>query len=159
MSAPFHSHRRGGTEEDRRIYVYRNDEEVLKLCRDALRDFHDLAWSSNVVESVTPEGDKAGTEVGAKRVLNNAFHETLHILDDDGRYIKYSIDDGPGPVAKDAVVDYFGEVRVFPVTVPADSGQSVVVWTSSWASESGGVHEFCDPMYRALLADMKSHFG
>ncbi len=126
---------------------------------NALRDFHDLSWSSNVVESVTPEGDKAGTEVGAKRVLNNAFHETLHILDDDGRYIKYSIDDGPGPVAKDAVVDYFGEIRVLPVTVPADSDQSVVVWSSSWASENGGVHEFCDPIYRALLTDMKGHFG
>ena len=80
-------------------------------------------------------------------------------VDDDGRYIKYSIDDGPGPVAKDAVVDYFGEVRVFPVTVPGDSDQTVVVWTSSWASENGGVHEFCDPIYRALLTDMKGHFG
>ncbi len=28
---------------------------------NALRDFHDLSWSSNVVESVTPEGDKTGT--------------------------------------------------------------------------------------------------
>jgi len=125
----------------------------------ALRDFHDLSWSSNVVEEVTPVGEASGTEVGAKRVLNNAFHETLHVLDDDSLYLKYSIDDGPGPVAKDAVVDYFGEVRVLPVTVPTDSGQCVVVWKSSWASGGDEVHEFCDPIYRALLGDLKGHFG
>ncbi len=126
---------------------------------EALRDFHDLSWSSNVVEDVTPVGDVAGTEVGAKRILNNAFHETLHVLDDDARYLKYSIDDGPGPVAKDAVSDYFGEVRVLSVTVPADPEQSVVVWESSWASGSEEVHDFCDPIYHALLTDLKSHFG
>lgn len=125
----------------------------------ALRDFHDLSWSSNVVEEVTKVGDVAGTEVGAKRILNNAFHETLHVLDDDARYLKYSIDDGPGPVAKDAVSDYFGEVRVLSVTVPADSGQCVVVWESSWSSGSEEVHDFCDPIYHALLSDLKSHFG
>ncbi len=125
----------------------------------ALRNFHDLSWSSNVVEDVTPVGDVAGTEVGAKRILNNAFHETLHVLDDDARYLKYSIDDGPGPVAKGAVSDYFGEVRVLSVTVPADPEQSVVVWESSWASGSEEIHDFCDPIYRALLTDLKSHFG
>ena len=126
---------------------------------EALRDFHDLSWSSNVVEDVTPVGDVAGTEVGAKRILNNAFHETLHVLDDDARYLKYSIDDGPGPVAKDAVSDYFGEVRVLSVTVPENPEQSVVVWESSWASGSEEVHDFCDPIYHALLTDLKSHFG
>ena len=125
---------------------------------NALRDFHDLSWSNNVVEKVTPVGDASGTEVGARRILNDAFHETLHVLDDDARHIRYSIDDGPGPVAKDAVVGYIGEVRVLPITIP-ESGQSVVVWTSSWESEAGGVHEFCDPIYRALLGDLKSHFG
>ena len=43
---------------------------------NALRDFHDLSWSNNVVEKVTPVGDASGTEVGARRILNDAFHET-----------------------------------------------------------------------------------
>ncbi len=55
--------------------------------------------------------------------------------------------------------DYFGEVRVLSVTVPADPEQSVVVWESSWASGSEEVHDFCDPIYRALLTDLKSHFA
>lgn len=124
-----------------------------------IRDFHDLSWSPNVVESVTVVGDVSGVEVGAKRVLNDVFHETLHVLDDASRHLKYSIDDGPGPVAKDSVSGYFGDVRVLPVTVPGDSDQSVVVWTSNWESEEGGVAEFCDPIYRGLLTDMKDHFA
>ena len=123
-----------------------------------LRDFHDMSWAPNVVEGVTAVGDVPGTEVGAKRILNNAFHETLHEIDESARYLKYSIDDGPGPVAQGSVTGYFGEVRVIPITVP-DGDQSVVVWTSTWDSEQGGVYDFCDPIYRALLTDMKSHFG
>jgi Polyketide cyclase / dehydrase and lipid transport len=126
---------------------------------NALRDFHDLSWSSTVVEKVTPVGDATGTEIGAKRVLNDAFHETLRELDDEARYIRYSIDDGPGPVAKDAVSGYIGEVRVLPITVPDTPEQCVVVWTSHWESESGGVHELCNPIYRALMVDLQSHFG
>lgn len=126
---------------------------------NTLRDFHDLSWSKNVVEEVTPVGDTPGTEVGARRVLNGAFHETLREVDEDSRSFTYSIDDGPGPVARDAVDGYLGEVRVLPITVPADSDQCLVVWTSAWTAEEGGVHEFCDPIYKALLADMKAHFG
>lgn len=126
---------------------------------NALRDFHDFSWAPNVVEDVTPVGDAGKHEVGARRVLNNAFHETLHALDDETRYLKYSIDDGPGPTSKDAVSGYFGEVRVLPLTVPGDPEQCVVVWTSKWATEEGGVEEFCDPVYRALLGDMQAHFA
>ena len=126
---------------------------------NVIRDFHDLSWSPNVVESVTIVGDASGVEVGAQRVLNDAFHETLRLLDDAARHLMYSIDDGLGPVAKDAVSGYVGEVRVLPITVPGDSDQSVVVWTSSWESDSGGVAEFCDPIYHGLLTDMRNHFA
>ena len=71
----------------------------------ALRDFHDLSWSPNVVTDVKIVGEAGATDVGARRVLNDAFHETLHVLDDEKKYIKYSIDDGPGPTASSNVTD------------------------------------------------------
>lgn len=108
---------------------------------------------------MTPVGDVPGTDAGAKRILNDAFHETLHEIDHEKRYIQYSIDDGPGPVAKDSVSGYRGEVKVLPVTVPAGEDASIVVWTSEWESEEGGVADFCDPIYKALLSDLKVHFG
>lgn len=124
---------------------------------NALRDFHDLSWSADVVEDVEAVGDVSGTEVGAKRVLNGAFHETLHELDDAGRSLRYSIDDGPGPL--EGVEGYLGEVRVVPVTVPGDADQTVVIWSSEWESGDEGIRDFCDPIYRALLGDLKAHFG
>lgn len=121
-----------------------------------LRDFHDMSWASGVIESCDKANDLPGTQIGAKRVLNNAFHETLQALDDRERVVRYSIDDGPEAVSKDNVSGYIGEVRVFPVT---DGNQTFVLWTSSWEDSGGGVAEFCDPIYKALLDALKKHFA
>ena len=122
----------------------------------ALRDFHDLSAFRIVIEKVDAVGDLAGTQIGARRVLNGAFHETLLGLDDDARVIRYSIDDGPDVLAKDQVSGYVGQVQVYPVT--ADDS-TYVLWTSSWAHSGGGVAEFCDPVYQALLGDLRATFA
>ena len=122
-----------------------------------LKNFHDLSWSKNVVSKVDKIGDKRHYEVGAKRILNDAFHETLRSIDNDNMKFTYSIDDGPGPLSKENVKGYLGEVTVIPIT---ENNTSVVVWTSKWASDKdGGVADFCNPIYHALLQDLKSHFG
>ena len=122
----------------------------------ALRNFHDFSWCPDVVPQVEAVGDLGSTEVGAKRVLNGVFHETLLELDDEAHIQRYSIDDGPEAVSKDNVQGYIGDVRVFPVT---DNDSTFVLWTSSWESSGGGVKEFCNPIYRALLAALKNHFA
>lgn len=123
-----------------------------------LRDFHDLSWASGVVESCRAMGEESGTEVGARRVLNDAFHETLRELDDERRLLEYSIDDGPSPVAEDEVQEYRGTVRVRPVT---DTGHAFVEWSSRWrdSDEDQAVHDFCSPIYEALLAELKGSFS
>lgn len=121
-----------------------------------LRDFHDLSAFPSVVERVDKVGPAAGTQIGARRVLNGVFHETLLALDDEARVLRYRIDDGPGPVARGKVAGYVGEVRAFPVT---DGNTTFVLWTSRWDASDGGVAELCDPIYRALLNDLKASFG
>jgi len=44
---------------------------------NTINNFHDMSWCPNVITSCVPGGDASGDEVGAKRVLNDAFHETL----------------------------------------------------------------------------------
>ena len=122
----------------------------------SLRDFHDLSSFPNVIEKVEVVGEASGTQIGAGRVLNGAFHETLLALDDNARVVRYSIDDGPEAVSKDNVAGYIGEVRLFPVT---EDDSTYVLWMSSWESSGGGVAEFCDPIYKALLADLKTSFS
>ena len=123
---------------------------------DALRDFHNLSWAKGVVEKVAIVGECAPDQIGAKRVLNDVFHETLLALDDEARSLKYSIDDGPGPVAKNKVKGYTGRIRVFPVT---SENHTFVEWSSSWLDSEGGVKEFCDPIYNALLTALVTHFS
>lgn len=114
---------------------------------DTIKDFHDISWAPNVVMSVTKVGDKNGNEIGAKRILNDAFHETLTVLDPKNFTFSYSIDDGPGPVASDAVSNYIGTVKL----TLSDVG-CVVEWSSTFLSENEGeVADFCNPIYMALL--------
>ena len=126
--------------------------EVWKL----LRNFHDLSWASGVIESLEVVGDASADQIGAKRILNGVFHETLLALDDVDHTFQYQITDGPGPVSKEKVQGYIGQVRVFPVT--ADD-TTYVEWTSRWGSSAGGVADFCNPIYRALLQALEAHFG
>ena len=122
----------------------------------AIRNFHDLSWSKQVVEKVDVVGDAKGDQIGAKRVLNGAFHETLLGLNEVDHSFRYSIDDGPAAVSKDNVGGYVGTVQVSPIT--ADD-TTYVVWSSSWKTSGGGVAEFCNPIYRGLLADLQAHFA
>lgn len=121
-----------------------------------LRDFHDMSWAPNVVESCESVGDTPGSEPGAQRVLNDAFSETLQEIDDERRVLEYSIDDGPSPVGKDEVEEYRGRIRVRPVT---DTGNAFVEWSSRWKRKDEEVHDFCSTIYNALLAELKGHFS
>ena len=123
----------------------------------AIRDFHDLSWAQGVITKVDVEGDRKGDQIGAKRVLNDAFHETLLTLDGDQRTFSYSIDDGPEPISKDSVSNYIGAVRVLPIT---ESDTTFIEWQSTYESpDDAAVGDFCNPIYVALLSALKQHFS
>lgn len=118
-------------------------------------DFHDLSWAPNVITDVEKVGGVDGGTPGAKRILNNAFHETLLEIDHDGHSLKYSIDDGPSPVSKDEVSSYIGAVRLSP---SAEGDGTLVEWTSSWESGVDDAVEFCHGIYVALLGELAKSF-
>ncbi len=122
----------------------------------ALRVFHQMPWAPSVIESVDVVGDVPDGEPGAKRILNGLFHETLRAVDDDSRTLTYTVEDGPEPLSKDTLKGYTGVVRVRPVS---SDGTAFVEWSSSWDESEGGVAEFCNPVYQALLSDLQAHFA
>jgi len=121
-----------------------------------LNNFHDFSWAPNVITSVDKVGDIDGGQVGAKRVLNNAFHETLVEIDNNNYSLKYSIDDGPSPVSKNDVSNYFGFIKL---SFSGDNNQTNVSWTSSWESNSEDAVEFCHGIYVALLNELNTSFS
>lgn len=124
---------------------------------NTIRNFHDFSWAPGVVTKAVAVGGLKGDQIGAKRILNDAFHETLLALDDHERTLSYSIDDGPGPVSKNAVRNYIGRVRVFPIT---ENNATFIEWQSSYDSaDAAAVGEFCNPIYQALLKALKQHFS
>lgn len=119
----------------------------------AIRDFHDMSWAPNVITSLDRVSDRQGNEVGAGRVLNGAFHETLQEIDDAGHTFSYSIDEGPSPISSSDVRNYVGRVSV---KATPDGEGSLVEWSSGWEDNDEAAYEFCHGIYVALLADMKA---
>ncbi|WP_305907691.1 SRPBCC family protein [Methylomarinum sp. Ch1-1] len=115
---------------------------------DTIEDFHDMSWAESVIQSCEAVGDQPGTAVGAKRVLNNVFHETLLECSHDDFRIRYSIDDGPSPVSPTEISNYVGQIQLKPVTL---GGTTFVEWRSSWESASEEARDFCHQIYIALL--------
>ena len=120
-----------------------------------LSNFHDGSWAPNVLQSCDKVGDISGYDVGAKRILNGVFHETLIETDHDSYSIKYSIDDGPSPVSKEEVSNYIGAIKLSP----AEDGATLVVWNSSWESNSEDAVDFCHGIYVALLDELATSFN
>ncbi len=119
-------------------------------------NFHDMSWSKNVVTKLEKVGDIDGSTVGAKRILNDAFHETLRELNASDHVVKYSIDDGPSPVSKDEVSNYVVIVKLSPAK--GEDG-TLVEWSSSWESTEDAAVDFCQGIYVALLGDLKDAFS
>jgi len=83
------------------------------------------------------------------------FHETLVDIIEDEYLMKYSIDDGPSPVSKSEVSDYFGVIKLSPAT---ESNGTLVEWSSSWKSDVEDAVEFCHGIYVALLGELAESF-
>ncbi len=123
-------------------------ESPINTVWNTINDFHDMSWAPDVITSVAKVGDKNGKEVGAKRILNDVFHETLIEIDADAHTFKYSIDNGPGPVSSSVVDNYIGVVRV----TESEKG-TLVEWSSTFESkDEKEVADFCSPIYSALLS-------
>ncbi|TWU00966.1 SRPBCC family protein [Stieleria varia] len=123
---------------------------------DEVRDFHQLEWGRPFITSVTAVGEIPGDRVGAKRVLNGAFEETLQELDESRYKLSYSIDEGPEPVSSASVSAYIGSIRLLPIT--ADDA-TFVQWTSQYQADNPQlVADFLNPIYAALLACLRDYF-
>ena len=118
---------------------------------DTVNNFHDLSWAPNVITQCEAVGDKSSSEIGAKRILNDAFHETLIELDHATHTMRYSIDNGPSPVSAAEVKSYIGHVHLRPIT---KDNTTFAEWSSSWESDTEEAVEFCRSIYVALLDDM-----
>lgn len=133
------------------IYIGAPIDDVWMI----VRDFLDFSWSEQVITSCESIGKKTGMEIGAKRLLNRAFLETLIEHSDEHRLMRYSIDDGPSPVSSAEVADYVGRLELRPVT---RSNGTFVEWSSSWSSSSEDAVEFCGKIYNALLDELAAKF-
>jgi hypothetical protein len=119
-------------------------------------DFHDFSWAPTLIASCEKVGDGNGYSVGARRLLNGIFLDTLIAYSAIDRRITYSLDEGPSPVSCEEVRDYVGNLHLLPVT--ADN-TTFVEWSGMWESENTDAVEYMNRVYRSLLGDLAVGFG
>jgi hypothetical protein len=120
-----------------------------------IADFHDFSWAPSVITTCEKIGTRDGTAVGAQRLLNGTFLDTLIAYSALDRRIMYSIDDAPSPISPAEISDYVGNLHLLPLT---STNQTFAEWTGSWESKSTEAVQFMNEIYRALLSDLAAAF-
>lgn len=118
-----------------------------------IADFHDLSWTG-LGESLERLGSTPGDQVGARRLIEGEFEETLLARDEATRTIEYRLDRGPGPLAPPALRGYVGRLRLTPITA---TGGTFVEWSTRFeVGDEAGVAAMCDPFYRSALQGLRA---
>ena len=121
-----------------------------------IRDFHDFTWAPTLIASCEKVGDGNGCSVGARRLLNGIFLDTLIAYSAIDRRMMYSLDEGPYPVSSREIRNYVGDLHLLPVT--ADN-TTFAEWSGTWESENTDAVEYMNGVYRSLLSDLAAGFG
>jgi len=120
-----------------------------------IRNFHDFSWAPSLIKSCKKVGGGGGYSVGARRLLNGEFLDTLIAYSEVEHRMMYSMDEGPSPVSSGEIHDYVGHLHLLPVTT---HGRTFVEWSGSWESANTEAVEYMNKVYRSLLADLAAEF-
>ena len=121
-----------------------------------IKCFHKLEWAPNVITSCEKVGTITGDEIGAQRVLNGAFEETLVSIEKDSFSFTYSIDEGVSPVSSKEVSNYIGVVSLKEIT---QTNETFIEWESSWKANVRDAEKFCHVLYVQMMADLNDHLS
>ena len=119
-----------------------------------IRCFHNLEWAPSVITSCQKVGTLKGDEVGAQRVLNEVFEETLVKIDEKDYTFSYSIDEGVSPVSSEDVSAYVGVVTLKEIT---KTDETLIEWKSSWESKTEDAESFCHTLYVQMMEDLNTY--
>lgn len=126
---------------------------------DIVKDFHDMKWAKSIIETCEAVGSKNGSEVGAKRILNGDYHQTLLDFNEHEHRIRYTFDAGSFPVSTCDVKNYVGQLKLTPVTI---GNETLAEWSSTWDASLDTCDDFCKLVYVLLLTclsnSVKMHF-
>jgi hypothetical protein len=120
-----------------------------------IRDFHDFSWAPSVITQCEKVGNKDGTAVGARRLLNGSFLDTLIAYSELEHRMMYSIDDAPSPISPKEISNYVGDLHLLPIT---HGGKTFAEWSGRWESKSTEAIAFMNDIYSALLCDLAAEF-
>jgi hypothetical protein len=121
-----------------------------------IQDFHDFSWAPSLIVSCEKVGADGGNSIGARRLLNGIFMDTLIAYSTLDRRLVYSMDEGPSPVSSREIHGYVGDLHLLPVTA---TNATFAEWTGTWEAAGPDAVPYMNDVYRSLLADLAAAFG
>ena len=121
-----------------------------------ISDFHDFSWAPSIIKQCENVGSMEGTSVGAKRLLNGSFLDTLIAYSSLDHRITYSIDNAPPPISPENICNYVGDLHLLPIT---SEGKTFVEWSGRWESNETEAIKFMNDIYIKLLEDLAAQFN
>jgi hypothetical protein len=120
-----------------------------------INDFHDFSWAPSLIASCEKVGCGGGSSVGARRLLNGVFLDTLIAYSRIERRLVYSMDEGPSPVSSREIQSYVGDFHLLPVTA---ANTTFAEWSGAWEGGGEAAVPYMNDVYRSLLADLAASF-
>ncbi len=137
-------------------YQYTTVNASIEEVWNVIRPFHKLDWAPEVISSVEPINSIQDGVVGAKRLVNGVFPETLKEIDDECFLIRYSIEDGPSPISSQDVSEYMDTIQLRRTE---KEGVTKIEWSSSWTADNDSAVEFTQGIYKAFLNALDQYFA
>lgn len=127
-------------------------EEVWQV----IKPFYRLDWAPDVVSSIEVLNHLPDGAIGAKRLINGVFPETLKEINEDKFIIRYSIDDGPSPLSSQDVSNYHDIIALHRTE---NGNATKIEWSSSWIADNNDAMEFVEGIYKVFLASLDRRFA
>ena len=120
-----------------------------------INDFHDFSWAPSLIATCEKVGSGGGSSVGAQRLLNGVFLDTLVAYSTIEHRLMYSMDEGPSPVSSREIRGYVGDLHLLPVTA---ANATFAEWTGTWEGGGEAAVPYMNGVYRSLLLDLAASF-
>lgn len=127
----------------------------IEVVWERVADFHDFSWAPSIIKRCEIVGNKGGTAIGAQRLLNGSFFDTLIAYSALDHCITYSIDDAPPPISPENISNYVGVLHLLPIT---SERKTFVEWSGRWESNGTESIKFMNEIYVILLNDLAAQF-
>lgn len=118
---------------------------------DEITNFYKWDWFSPIKE-VQTDKNFCPNEIGANRIINKDFYESILDVDLENDIFKYAINNGPNHFSNSKISSFVGTVKLIYI----EEEITEVIWKTSWNNIlPNNLYKSTDIICKMILADLE----